>query len=196
MTTRLLAAACIVASPFIGYAQTLTDSEVQAAIATRATGLELTERRMVGSNGFRAVLHSPRTWIATRAAEAKQRLQPFTAEHVTDEMRQPVWRVIVYPRTPKTMARGSIERASSVRHVVLMNRSRSTVVQPRSVTPFDITSGNALGATMTLHGLTATFAVDEVAPLIAGGRLVVAVRGDFEAEHDFDVNAQQLEKLR
>jgi hypothetical protein len=148
------------------------------------------------SSGFSLRIYTPMTWVEQLAADAAKEYRPFTIADVTDEMLEPVLRVIVYPDKPTTLTAAGTRTASSVEHVVLRNKSK-VVVQPISKEPFTDTASSAL-RDMAYQGITATFSLDAVREL-RGSRddqeFSVIVIGEGAREKEFVVKAKHFERL-
>lgn len=189
----------IAAQAAAGEQRPQADIDVAAAIARgakkKAGGLELTEFAIGTTNGFRIQLHTPATWIQSRAAAAAEKYQAFTAADVTDDDRADVLRVIAYPDTPRTM--DATNMASSVKHVVIRDVSKKDAAQPLVLEPFDDSVGNKMGATLTYAGARATFSMRDVERMRAAdpkGEFLVTVVGT-NSEKDFRVKQKHFDDL-
>lgn len=143
-------------------------------------------------------LYSPSAWVAKQAADAKRAFEPFSAEQVNDEMRANVLRVVADPQLPDTMTAKDRASAWSVAKVVLRDAKKERVVQPLSVTPFDVPVANALGAGATYAGAVAVFDVTAVAPLLQDAEFFVTVvpGDDSRKPYDCAVKDKALAALR
>jgi hypothetical protein len=169
---------------------------VVAAMATVTTasdepGLRLTEAWTSGT-GFKLTIHTPKTWIAMHEQEAASKFLPFGEAEISEEMRRSVLRVIVHPNAQ------SSNLAVSAQHVVIRSTDKkaSVALQPSSIEPFTETFGNAMGATLEVTGVTATFDLDAVRKITASdpkGEFLVTVVGTRQA--DFKVKDKHLKEL-
>ena len=89
-----------------------------------------------GVSGYSVLLYSPFTWIKQQASNASKEYRTFTRVDVTAEMLTPVMRVKAYPSAPINFRSASMNRSSSVQHVVLRDARRRTAVQPTAKEAF------------------------------------------------------------
>ena len=136
------------------------------ALTAASNGLNASNRKSysspttVGSSGFWIEAWTPAAWIAQQASTAAKEYRQFTAESITDEMMEPVFRVIVHPDTPSEVSAAGVAGTRSVQRVVLRNKARTLVVQPTSTKPNTEEVANAMGGRVSYVGLEATFPLD------------------------------------
>jgi hypothetical protein len=95
------------------------------------TGLNGASADRSGTNtGFKVVLYTPIAWIRQHASDAAKEFRTLTAENVTDDLTEPVLRVIVFPDTPTYVIASGFWNTSSVQHAVLRDSKKRIVVQP------------------------------------------------------------------
>jgi hypothetical protein len=198
----------------VGQKQTLTEQDKADAIRIgtkekgRLTGVVLNEGMRFGdamaaslskttmSTGFTVRIYSPMTWVEQLASNAAKEYRPFAVADVTDEMMEPVLRVIVTPDKPTTLTGAGMAGASSVEHVVLRDEAKKTTVQPASKEPFTDTASSAL-RDATYQGLIAKFPLSSVRELRGSkgdGEIVVIVIGTGK-EREFTIKRKHFEKL-
>jgi hypothetical protein len=104
---------------------------------------------------FRLQIHTPLAWIQQQASEAARSSRKFTLDDVTDEMTEPVLRVVAY-------AASGITKRSWVRHIELRIPSRRLIVQPLTKEPFSEHVLKAAGGSTVSEGMRVTFPLEAV----------------------------------
>jgi hypothetical protein len=148
-----------------------------------------------GSSGFSVRVYTPMTWVEQLASNAAKEYRPFTVGDITDEMLEPVVRVIVYPDKPTHISGRA--PSSSVEHVVLRDDAKRLVVQPASKEPFTDKASSAL-RDMEFVGLVATFPLDALRELRGpkgDKEFLIVVVGAGTKEKEFRVKAKHFERL-
>jgi hypothetical protein len=187
----------------------ISDDDVNRALAPKATmGLTLREANVgfmnamgaLGGNtrdnhsGYEVEVLTPITWITRAAHEAARKYVPFGPAEITDEMKEPVLRVVVHPDVPEQVRGHAI--SASADHVVLRSSDKKGVVQPLHVEPFKEEVKNAMGGSMELQGVVALFnleAVRAIAAVDPKGEFLITVVGT--RERDFKVKTKHFENL-
>jgi hypothetical protein len=153
----------------------------------------------MGSSGFWLEAWTPAAWIAQLASTAAKEYRPFTGESVTDEMIEPVFRVIVHPDTPSEVTAAGVAGTRSVQHVVLRNESRTLVVQPTSTKPNTVEVANAMGGRVSYVGIEAMFPLDGLRELRGprGDReFIITVIGTNGNEKNFTVKEKHFSHMK
>jgi hypothetical protein len=180
-----------------------------AAAKGRCTGLALQDggrafmnalvkARYRSGTGFSIVVYAPLEWIAQQASNAAKEYRPFGISDITDELRQPVLRVIVHPDMPNNLTARGRAQTSSVQHVVLRDESKQIVSQPISKEEFPEEVSNALGAQATYMGLRALFGIDDLQRVRGpqgDGEFFVTVVGDGREEKNFKIKTKHFAHL-
>ena len=147
--------------------------------------------------GFSLRVYTPKTWIAQLASNAAKEYKPFTADDVTEEMLEPVLRVVVYPDKPTMLNGKGMSGASSAEHVVLRDENKRSVVQPMSKEPFTDTASSAL-RDMAYQGIVAKFPLDAVRELRGpkgDQEFLIVVVGEGRTEKAFKVKEKHFARL-
>jgi hypothetical protein len=144
-----------------------------------------------GTNtGFSVRVYTPKTWVEQLASNAAKEYRPFTVADITEEMLEPVLRVIVYPDKPTSVGFGSTNGTSSAEHVVLRDENKKTVVQPISKEPFSDRAD--------YQGVVAKFSLDSVRE-VRGPKgdkeFLIVVVGAATKEKEFKVKEKHFERL-
>ena len=84
----------------------------------------------IPSAGFELVVFTPQTWIAQQASDAAKAGATFSRSDVTQQMLQPLLRVLVLPSSPSSAATHSDSDASAVSGVTIADSARRIVIQP------------------------------------------------------------------
>jgi hypothetical protein len=137
------------------------------------------------------------TWVEQLAADAAKEYRPFTVSDITDEMLDPVLRVIVYPDKPTILSGQGMRNASSAEHVVLRDENKRLVVRPISKEPFTDTASSAL-RDMAYEGILARFPLDGVSELRGAkgdNEFLIVVVGAGTKEKEFRVKEKHFERL-
>jgi hypothetical protein len=153
--------------------------------------------------GFWLEVYTPESWIALHKMWAAEEYREFTDNDVTDEMREPVLRVVVHPDIPGTFDGQAM--ASSVKHAVVRSTFKEAIaVQPLSKEPFaERPHGQAIqtvgGAVLEYSGVLVTFPLDAVLALRdadkqSKGEFIITVIGESEKK-DFKVKTKHFERL-
>jgi hypothetical protein len=218
-TRTFLAVACMAGAVVVSaQKQTLTDQEkIEAVqIGTKAkgklTGLSLLDsgrafsNALVASsnryaatagNGFSLRVYTPMTWVEQVASDAAKQYLPFTIGDITDEMLEPVLRIIVHPDKPRSLTGAGFSMASSVEHVVLRDEDKRLVVQPISKEPFTETASSAL-RDMAYEGIVVKFpqaAVRELRGPKGDKEFLIIVVGEGVKEKEFKIKEKHFERL-
>ena len=197
--------------------QTLTDQHKADAVRTgtkakgKLTGLSLLDSGATwanalsatsanpggtGSTGFSLRVYTPMTWIEQLASNAAKEYRPFTLSDITEEMLEPVLRVIVHPDTPSTLTAAGMAGTSSAEHVVLRDENKRLVVQPTSKDPFTETASSAL-RDMAYQGIVAKFPLDALRELRGpkGDKEFFIIVVGARSEKVFKVKEKHFERL-
>jgi hypothetical protein len=137
------------------------------------------------------------TWVEQLAANAAKEYRPFTISDITEEMLEPVLRVIVHPDTPTSLTAAGMSGTSSVEHVVLRDENKRMVVQPTSKEPFTDTASSAL-RDMAYQGIVAKFPLDALRELRGpkgDQEFLIVVVGAGAKEKAFKVKEKHFERL-
>ena len=219
---RFLVAAALVATlaPISAQKLTLSDSDKAEAIQAGAllkgglTGLVLLDSGQAWANAFSAInrnayqldttnsgfslrVYTPMAWVEQQASNAAKLSRPFTVSDITEEMLEPVLRVIVYPDRLTQLTASGMSDTSAVKHVVLRDENKQLVFQPISLEPF---TGIASSAPRDLayQGLVAKFPLDEVCQMRGPGldkAFFIVVRVDGMKETEFKVKPRHFNRL-
>jgi hypothetical protein len=145
-------------------------------------------------SGLWVEVFTPLAFIAQTAATATREYRPFTPEDVTNDMLEPVVRVIAHPDTPDMVTALGAAGTRSVAHVVMQNEKRGVTIQPTSMERFDVEAKNAMGGELTYTGLSLTFALADVQTLRAEGEFFIVVVGT-AGEKRFKVKRKHFDEL-
>jgi hypothetical protein len=146
----------------------LTDSSIAEAIIIGqqrgVAGLRLLDNGQrwktnpgTNTSRLRLQIYTPLAWIQQNAADAAAAARPFTMGDVTDEMTQPVMRILVYAEST-----GYGTPAPSLRQVVLRGADTDVVVSPNSKAPFSEHVLSAAGSSSVFEGMRMTFPMEAV----------------------------------
>jgi hypothetical protein len=147
--------------------------------------------------GFSLRVYTPKTWVAQLASNSAKEYKPFTVDDVTEEMLEPVLRVVVYPDKPTTLNGKGMNGASSAEHVLLQDENKGSVVQPMSKEPFTDTASSAL-RDMAFQGIVAKFPLDAVRELRGpkgDQEFLIVVVGEGKKEKVFKVKEKHFARL-
>jgi hypothetical protein len=150
-----------------------------------------------GGTGFSLRVYTPQTWVEQLASNAAKEYRPFAVSDITEEMLEPVLRVIVHPDKPTTLTGAGMSGTSSAEHVVLRDESKQIVVQPTSKEPFSETASSAL-RDKTYAGIVAKFplsALRELRGPKGDKEFLIVVVGAGTKEKEFRVKAKHFERL-
>jgi hypothetical protein len=150
------------------------------------------------SNGFSVTAYTPLAWVRQLASDAAKEYRQFGTESVSDEMLEPMFRVVAFPDTPNTVTAEGLRGTASVQHVVLRDESRKIVVQPVSKEPFVQEAANAMGGRASFEGLRLKFRMEDVRELrgTRGDReFFITVIGSTREEKDFRVRKRHFDDL-
>lgn len=219
MNARLLPLlAALVIAPVASHAQTasLTPEAIAAAIShgTKERGKEqglpmidgfaafnsalAATNNSEANSGFRLIIYTPTTWLRQRASAAAKRYESLTAEQVTDDILEPVLRVVVDPNTPSHVSRDGLLGTSSVDHVVLQDKSRKVTIQPSSTDPFPVDVQNAFGAKVSYNGLVAKFPISDLREIRGAkgdAEFFIVVIGSNGKEKRFEIKRKHFDDL-
>ncbi len=208
---------CLAVVIVSGQSQTLTLQDRTDAVRVgvkakgKLTGLSLTDTTRAFANsltrtansyaetdGFSLRVYTPRTWVEQLASNAAKEYRPFVVADITEEMVEPMLRVIVYPDKPTMLVAGGTHRASSVEHVVLRDEDKRMVVQPTSKEAFTDMASSAL-RDMAYQGVVAKFPLSAVREL-RGPRgdkeFLIVIVGERTREKVFKVKEKHFERLQ
>lgn len=174
----------------------LLDSE-QGFMNALAAASTPNYRAPSGRTGFSLRVYTPKTWVEQLASNAAKEYRPFTAADVSDEMLEPVMRVIVYPDKPTYINGASMSIASSASHVVLRDERKNLVLQPLSKEPFTDVVSSAL-RDMAYQGLETKFPMSGVSQLRSAtndGEFLIVVIGEGTRERIFKVKQKHFSAL-
>ena len=193
--------------------QILTDRDKTDAVQVgtkqkgRLTGLSLIDSgqswvnaldpQAATNTGFSLRVYTPTTWVQQQAADAAKFYRPFTLSEITEEMLEPVLRVVVYPDKPTKITGRSLAFTSSAEHVVLRDTAKALVVQPLSEEPFTDTVSSAF-RDAAFVGLVATFPLEAVQQLrgpTGDKEFLIVVVGEGRRERQFKVKEKHFERL-
>lgn len=125
---------------------------------------------------FQILVRGPYGRVASAAAEAASKYQPFTPEQVTEAMTAPVLEVQATPGTPAIIGTTwSITPPAT--HLVLRVKTTKAVIQPTALETFPREWTNALGGKFEGQGVTARF---DLAALPPGDLEVVVITAQWE----------------
>jgi hypothetical protein len=150
-----------------------------------------------GGTGFSLRVYTPKTWVEQLASNAAKEYRPFTINDITDEMLEPVLRVIVYPDKPTSLTAAGMASTSSAEHVVLRDEAKHLVVQPASKEAFSDKASSAL-RDMEYQGLVAKFPLDSLKELRGPNgdkEFLIVVVGAKTKEKEFRVKQKHFERL-
>jgi hypothetical protein len=149
------------------------------------------------NTGFSLRVYTPRTWVEQEASNAAKEYRPFTMSEITEEMLEPVLRVVVYPDMPTVLSGSGMSNASSVEHVVLRDGNKRLVMQPIAKEPFTDTTSSAL-RDAAYQGLTAKFRLDALCELRGpkmNQEFFIVVVGQGTKEKEFKVKEKHFDRL-
>jgi hypothetical protein len=147
--------------------------------------------------GFSLRVYTPKTWIEQQASNAAKEYRPFVVADITEEMLEPLLRVVVYPDKPTVISGQGMRNSQSVQHVVLRDEKKTLVVQPISKEPFSDVASSAL-RDMAYEGIIATFPLDAVRTLRGPSgdkEFLIVVVGEGRQEKEFKVKEKHFERL-
>lgn len=147
--------------------------------------------------GFSLRVYTPKTWVEQVASNSAKEYRPFTIADITEEMLEPVLRVIVYPDKPTTLSGQGMRNASSAEHVVLRDENKKLVVQPIVKDAFTDTASSAL-RDAAYQGIMAKFSLDALRELRGpkGDReFLIVVVGAGKYEKEFRVKHKHFDDL-
>lgn len=150
------------------------------------------------SSGFSVNVYTPLTWVAQQASDAAKEYRPFTMSDITEEMREQVLRVVVFPDTPAEVSGRGMAQSDSVQHVVIREEKRKLVVQPLTKDAFNNHVSNAMGGQADFEGVTVLFPLAGVTALRgADGNesFIITVIGSDHNEKNFTVKDKHFERL-
>ena len=135
--------------------------------------------------------------VAAIASDAAKEYRELNAQLIQPEDFEPVLRVIVHPGTPIYVSAAGMLGTSSVRHVVIRDVGRKTVIQPILVEPWTEGVSNAMGGKAVFVGLQALFTLDDFRRLRGSNdqEFFVTVIGTSGEEKDFRVKKKHFEHL-
>jgi hypothetical protein len=148
--------------------------------------------------GFSLRVYTPKTWVEQLASNAAKEYRPFTISDITEEMLEPVLRVVVYPDKPTYLSGAGMAGSSSAEHVVLRDENKRLVVQPISKEPFTDTASSAM-RDMAFQGIIAKFPLDAVRELRGAKgdkEFLIVVVGAGTKEKEFRVKEKHFERLQ
>lgn len=140
---------------------------------------------------FRLQIHTPLAWIQQQARDAARASRTFTLDDVTDEMTEPVLRVVAYSGTPAS-------RGSWVRHIELRSTANNVVVQPLTKEAFSEHVLSAGGGSAVSEGMRVTFSMDAVRRLrgrTGDAEFFVSVTGPAGEKKDVRLTRSHLAAL-
>jgi hypothetical protein len=149
------------------------------------------------NTGFSVRVYTPKTWVEQLASNAAKEYRPFVVADITEEMLEPVLRVVVYPDKPRHLTGSGMSGTSSVEHVVLRDENKRLVVQPISKESFSDTASSAL-RDMTYEGIIAKFPLDAVRELRGAKgdkEFLIVVVGAGTKEKEFKVKEKHFDRL-
>lgn len=160
-------------------------------------------QRVDTATGFWVEVYTLQSWVDLHKAWAAEEYREFVEADITDEMREPVLRIIVHPDLPNTFDAQAM--ASSVKHVVLRSTLKEAIaVQPLTKEPFaEVRHGQRLqtagGAVLEYSGVIVTFSLDALASLRsadkqAKGEFIITVVGE-GSKKDFKVKTKHFDRL-
>jgi hypothetical protein len=149
------------------------------------------------SSGFSVQLFTPQTWITQIASDAAKEYREVDAQMFQPEDFESVLRVIVHPDTPTYVSAAGMLGTSSVRHVVIRDAQRKTVIQPVLVEPWTEKVSNAMGGKAVFVGVQALFTLDDFRRLRGSDdqEFFITVIGASGEEKDFKVKKKHFEHL-
>lgn len=207
----------------LGQRVELSDDEIQAAVEKGIKhkkdhfGLRLEDQtvnfmnflgnvgksywEMEEEKGFSIEAFTPTTWISECAAQATRQNYSFGVENVTDEMKAPVFYLVVHGKHSTTWdifdANGNAARGEPVTHVVLRSENKQLVIEPAKEAPFQAGDQDVFGSRFEFDGLRVEFSLDDVARVRAAsndGEFFVSVVGE-KSEKDFKIKKKHFDKL-
>jgi hypothetical protein len=182
----------------------LSESSIAEAIIVgrqrRTAGLRLLDNGQrwtsdsPGGSRIRLQIHTPLAWIQQLAADAAVASRPFTMSDVTDEMTEPVLRIVVCSEVSGAPTGAG---ALWVRQV-LLRANGMTPVRPAAAMPFAEHVLSAAGNSSVFEGMRLTFPLDAVRRL-RGARgdaeLVIVMIGASGDEKAVSVTREYLQDL-
>lgn len=216
MTRQTLVAVVLVAVVFNSSSAaaqmvSLTDEQIEVAIAAgakqkgREQGLDLQDSAASfmaamsntgGRQGFTVVMYTPTTWLRQQASNAAKQYRTFARADVTEEMLEPVLRVIVEADKP-THVSGRVA-ASSVEHAVLRDKKRTTAIQPTYKEAYDDGVANAMGGKIDLESMQFKFPLEglqEIRGAKGDQEFFLTVVGERSAEKNFEIKKKHFERI-
>jgi hypothetical protein len=176
----------------------LQDSE-QAFASALSAGLNRGLSQSGTNTGFSLRVYTPKAWLMQLAADAAKEYRSFTVRETTDEMLEPVLRVVVYPDKPTYVTASGMLGTSSVQHVILRDEQKRLVVQPSFKEDFEETASNAMGGKAAFQGLRAQFPMDGVRELRGPNNdrefYIVVIGSAVSKEKEFKVKQKHFASL-
>ena len=179
MRTCLLSWCLFAVSAALSAAQTLTDAEVQTALAigqakqTRSVTTACLAAGGMGEVGYLVTLASNTGRIALQAERAQKNYEPYGLAQVTFDLRLPAVYVTVDPQDPQRRS-ASYATAQPITRVVLKSKADpAQVVPPATFGLEDVSWGNGFGGTFS--GTRAVARFDAAAVHALKGDVDVAV---------------------
>ena len=161
-----------------------------------AAALSASSSGATASSGFSVRAYTPIAWVRQLAADASKEYRRLSAEDLSPDQTELVFRVFVDPDTPNTVTARGMVGTSSVQHVVLRDESRRVVVQPISKNSVSQEVANAMGGRATFQGVVAEFAMDDLREVRGkSGEFFITVIGTTGEEKNFKVKKKHLDRL-
>ena len=162
-----------------------------------STGVNGYKSGASATTGYWLEAWTPLSWIEQMASNHAKQFKHLTAENITDEMQEDVFRVIVHPDTPTEVTARGNAGSSSVEHVVLRSENRETVIQPLSTEPFTEESANAMGGKVEHQGVLAKFRMSDLKEVRHGdGEFFITIVGTGNENKDFKVKSKHFKSLK
>ena len=162
-----------------------------------STGVNGYESGAAPTSGFWVEAWTPLSWIEQMASNQAKIFKTLTAENITDEMQEDVFRVIVHPDSPSEVTAAGAAGSSSVEHVVLRSEDKKMVIQPISTTPFTEEAANAMGGKIVYQGVMAKFSMADLREVRhANGEFYITVIGAGRENKDFKVKEKHFKSLK
>jgi hypothetical protein len=150
--------------------------------------------RRDGEIGFTLRVYSPKTWLEQLASDAAAENRLFASADVTEEMVEPVLRVIVYPDTPTPLTRAGAAAGSPVRRVVMRDKGEQMVLEPVAQETFATPAATG----EAYQGVIAKFPLSGVRELrqrFGNDEILIVVNGPGQGETAFAVTRKQFDDL-
>jgi len=149
------------------HAQTLSEKQIDEAIAFGKTKKSAMVMIGGGDGGFGIGFQGPYARVAAKAAEATEKYLPFGRDQIDDELLSPLVSVTAYPMKPSYGRYTGWTVTGAAKHLVLQVKAKkgqpaTEAIQPTKTETFPVSWSNAMGGKFESQGIAGWFAVEDI----------------------------------